>query len=138
MNVMTPFDPYHKWLGIPADQQPAGPRRLRGISEDENDPEVVREAALRQTAFVRQFSLGEHGEHAERILGELADARDSILSGKVESPTKPAVKPTPSPVEAIATPLVNVAAKSATVATKRLRAGIGLSGQPLPSRQRRC
>jgi hypothetical protein len=118
MNVMTPFDPYHKWLGIPPKEQPAGPRRLLGISEDENDPQVVREAALRQTAFVRQFSMGEHGEHADRILGELADARDSILSGKVESPTKSAVKPTPSPVETIATPLVNVAAKSATVATK--------------------
>ena len=106
---MTPFDPYHKWLGIPPKEQPARPRHLLGISEDENDPEVVREAALRQTAFVRQFSMGEHGEHAERILGELADARDSILSGKVESPTKSAVKPTPSPVETIATPLVKVA-----------------------------
>ena len=110
MNVMTPFDPYHKWLGIPPDEQPAGPHRLLGISEDENDPQVVREAALRQTAFVRQFSMGEHGEHAERILGELADARDSILNGKVESPTKPAVKPTPSPVETNAAPLVNESA----------------------------
>ena len=110
MNVMTAFDPYHKWLGIPPDQQPAGPRRLLGISADEDDPQVVREAALRQTAFVRQFSLGEHGEHAERILGELAEARDSILSGKVESPIKSAVKPTPSPVESIPTPLVNVTA----------------------------
>jgi hypothetical protein len=107
MNVMTAFDPYHKWLGIPPDQQPAGPRRLLGISEDENDPQVVRDAALRQTAFVRKFSMGEHGEHADRILSELADARDSILSVKVESPAKPAVKPTPSPVETIATPLVN-------------------------------
>ena len=115
---MAAFDPYHKWLGVPADQQPAGPHRLLGISEDENDPQVVREAALRQTAFVRKFSIGEHGEHAERILSELAEARDSILSGKVESPTKSAVKPTPSPVETIATPLVNVTAKSATVATK--------------------
>ena len=104
---MTSFDPYHKWLGIPPKEQPAGPRRLLGISDDENDPQVVREAALRQTAFVRQFSLGEHGEHAERILGELAEARDSILSGTLESPTKPAVTSTPSPVETIATPLVN-------------------------------
>jgi WD40 repeat protein len=108
---MPPFDPYHKWLGIPPDEQPAGPRRLLGISEDEIDPQVVREAALRQTAFVRPFSMGEHGEHADRILSELADARDSILSGKVESPAKSAVKPTPSPVETIATPLVNVTAK---------------------------
>ena len=54
--------------------------------------------------------MGEHGEHAERILSELAEARDSILSGKLESPTKSAVKPTPSPVETIATPLVNVTA----------------------------
>ena len=106
---MTPFDPYHKWLGIPPDQQPAGPGRLLGISDDENDPQVVREAALRQTAFVRTFSIGEHGEHAERILGELADARDSILSGKVESPTKPAVKPTPSLMDS---PLVNETAKA--------------------------
>jgi hypothetical protein len=85
----APFDPYHKWLGIPPKEQPAGPRGLLGISADEDDPQVVREAALRQTAFVRQFSMGEHGEHADRILGELADARDSILSGKVESHLQP-------------------------------------------------
>jgi hypothetical protein len=107
---MTPFDPYHKWLGIPPKEQPAGPHRLLGISEDENDPQVVREAALRQTAFVRPFSMGEHAEHADRILGELADARDSILCGMVESPTKSAVKATPSSAEFIATPLVNVTA----------------------------
>ena len=63
---MPDFDPYHRWLGIPPDEQPAGPHRLLGISPDENDPRVVQEAALRQTAFVRQFSLREHGEHAER------------------------------------------------------------------------
>jgi len=105
---MPDFDPYHRWLGIPSDEQPAGPRRLLGISADENDPQVVREAALRQTAFVRKFSIGEHGEQAERILGEIADARDSILSGKSESATKPAVKPSPTSVDTIVTPILNV------------------------------
>ena len=124
---MTSFDPYHKWLGIPPKEQPAGPRRLLGISEDENDPQVVREAALRQTAFVRQFSIGEHGEHAERILGELAEARDSILSGKIDSPTKAEIE-TPSPSE---TPIEPGVEKTAPAVAPTAQAPNSISKAPV-------
>ena len=39
------FDPYHKWLGIPPEQQPASHYRLLGIAEFESDADVIDTAA---------------------------------------------------------------------------------------------
>ncbi len=77
---MPDFDPYHKWLGIPPAEQPAGPHRLLGISADEKNLEVINEAALRQIAFVRQFTIGKHSARAGQLLGELVTALDSVLN----------------------------------------------------------
>ena len=38
------FDPYHRWLGIPPDEQPPHHYRLLGINAFETDPEVIRDA----------------------------------------------------------------------------------------------
>ena len=38
--MSTLFDPYHKWLGIPPDQQPAHHYRLLGIGLFESDADV--------------------------------------------------------------------------------------------------
>ena len=58
------FDPYHKWLGIPPDQQPASHYRLLGITEFESDLEVIETAAERQTGFLRTFQTGPDAELA--------------------------------------------------------------------------
>ncbi len=42
-----PFDPYHKWLGIPAKDQPANHYRLLGLDLFEADAEVIESAAMR-------------------------------------------------------------------------------------------
>jgi hypothetical protein len=91
---MAPFDPYHIWLEISPDEQPPTPHRLLGIAPDETDKEIIREAALQRNAFIRQFSLGEQGKIAERLLNEIAAARDNILAGNVQTAVE-----TPSPVE---------------------------------------
>jgi len=74
------FDPYHRWLGIPPEQQPASHYRLLGIAAFENDAEVIRDAAARQMAHVRTYHLGQHAELSQRILNELGIAKACLLN----------------------------------------------------------
>ena len=73
------FDPYHKWLGIAKEEQPPTHYRLLGINASEKDPEVIEEAAIRQTTHVRTNQLGPHAEHCTRLLNEIARARSTLL-----------------------------------------------------------
>ena len=68
------FDPYRKWLGIPEEHRPPTHYQLLGIAPDERDLEVIDAAVLRQSAYVRNFQAGKYGEHATRILNEIAAA----------------------------------------------------------------
>lgn len=69
------FDPYHRWLGIPAEEQPPHHYRLLGLALFEDDPDVIRDAAERQMAHVRGYALGRHAELSQRILNELGTAK---------------------------------------------------------------
>ena len=51
-------DPYHKWLGIPPEEQPANHYRLLGVPQFESDADVIETAAERQTGFLRTFQTG--------------------------------------------------------------------------------
>lgn len=73
------FDPYRKWLGIPEDQRPPNHYQLLGIAPDEQDAEVIEAAAVRQSAFVRNFQSGKYGNEATRLLTEIAAARICLL-----------------------------------------------------------
>lgn len=73
------FDPYRKWLGIPEDQRPPNHYQLLGIAPDEQDLEVIEAAAVRQSAFVRNFQSGKYGAEATRLLTEIAAARLCLL-----------------------------------------------------------
>ncbi len=72
------FDPYHKWLGIPRDQRPPTYYQMLGISPDEEDPEVIEEAALMRIAHVRNYQLGPHAEESSRLLRELGEASETL------------------------------------------------------------
>jgi WD40 repeat protein len=73
------FDPYHKWLGIPKGQRPPTFYQLLGVAADEQDPEVIEEAAIRQTTHVRAYQTGPHATDCTRILKEIATARLTLL-----------------------------------------------------------
>jgi hypothetical protein len=73
------FDPYHKWLGILPGRQAPTHYQLLGIAPAETDPDVIEEAAVRQTAHVRTYQLGPHGKEATRLLNEIAQARATLL-----------------------------------------------------------
>lgn len=73
------FDPYRKWLGIPAGQRPPNHYQLLGISADERDLDVINAAVLRQSAFVRNFQVGQYSAEATRVLNEIAAAKVCLL-----------------------------------------------------------
>jgi len=79
MNAASAFDPYHKWLGIAPNEQPANHYRLLGINLFESDPDVISHAADRQMAHVRSFQTGQNSEVSQRILNEIAAARVCLL-----------------------------------------------------------
>ncbi len=75
-----PFDPYHKWLGIPPAEQPPDYYRLLGITRFESDPDVISNAADQRMVYLQTFRTGQHVEAAERLLNEVSAARVCLLS----------------------------------------------------------
>lgn len=73
------FDPYRKWLQIPDGQRPPTYYQLLGISRDENDPQVIEEAALMRTGHIRNFQNSKHSTDCIRILNEIAEAQSVLL-----------------------------------------------------------
>ena len=82
---MAPFNPYHKWLGIPPEEQPVSYYRLLGIAPFEMDADVIETAAERQTLLLRTLQTGPNSELAERLLNEVSAARVSLLDGKAKA-----------------------------------------------------
>ena len=74
------FDPYYKWLGIPADIRPINHYQLLGLQVFENDPEVIAVAADRQMAHIKTFSAGQYSQQSQQLLDELARARIALLN----------------------------------------------------------
>lgn len=73
------FDPYHKWLGIPPEQQPPNHYRLLGIDLFEADPDVIDAAASQRVAYLKSVATGEHAHESQKLLGEIAAARRCLL-----------------------------------------------------------
>ena len=74
------FDPYHKWLGIPPEEQPPNHYRLLGIRELEDDPDVVQSAADQRMAHLRTYQTGRYADWSQRLLNEVAAAKICLLN----------------------------------------------------------
>ena len=74
------FDPYHKWLGIPAKDQPPNHYRLLGIELFETDGDVIDAAANKQMAYVQGCATGPHTALSQTLLNEIAAARLCLLT----------------------------------------------------------
>jgi len=74
------FDPYHKWLGIPPEEQPPHCYRLLGLKPFETDPDVIDVAADRQMAHLRTYQSGEKSALSQRLLNEVSTARVCLLN----------------------------------------------------------
>ncbi|HET6879638.1 MAG TPA: hypothetical protein VFI31_05775 [Pirellulales bacterium] len=79
------FDPYHKWLGIPAAEQPPNHYRLLAVALFEDDPEVIETAADQRMALLRTFQTGEHSPLSQKLLNELSAARLCLLTPEKKS-----------------------------------------------------
>lgn len=73
------FNPYHKWLGIPLEQQPADHYRLLGLERCENDPDVITHAADQRMMHLKTVQTGEHGPLSQLLLNEISTARSCLL-----------------------------------------------------------
>lgn len=82
---MEKFDAYHKWLGIPPEEQPPNHYRLLGVSQYEADPEVISSAANQRTVYLRQRAAGPQQELTKKLLDEVAAARNCLLDAKKKS-----------------------------------------------------
>ena len=80
---MTPaeaaFDPYLKWLGIRAKDQPPNHYRLLGIEVFEPDPDVIANAADARMMLIKTFQSGKHSELSQKLLNEVAAAKVCLL-----------------------------------------------------------
>lgn len=74
------FNPYHKWLGIPPEEQPANHYRLLGIAVFESDPDVIEAAADQRMAHLRNYQAGKHSELSQKLLNEVAAAKICLLN----------------------------------------------------------
>jgi hypothetical protein len=74
------FDPYHKWLGIPPEEQPPNHYRLLGITLFESDPDVISNAADQRMLLVKTFQAGKSSDISQKILNEIAAARLCLLN----------------------------------------------------------
>ncbi len=78
--MTAPFDPYHKWLGIPPKDQPPHHYRLLGIELLETDAEVIEAAANRLMAYLHEIASGDESGQSQKLLNEISAARICLLS----------------------------------------------------------
>ena len=64
---MPDFNAYHKWLGIPLEEQPPHYYRLLGIPLFEKDREVIIAALDQRQNFLKQKSVGPQGKLAAPV-----------------------------------------------------------------------
>ena len=74
------FDPYYQWLAIPPKDQPPNHYRLLGVELFEANPDVIENAADKQTVHLRTFQLSKYRDLAEKLLNEIAAARICLLN----------------------------------------------------------
>lgn len=77
---MPEFNAYHKWLGIPPEEQPPNYYRLLGVALFEKDRDVIISALDQRQVYLKQKSVGPRGELAEPLLEELHQARLCLLN----------------------------------------------------------
>lgn len=79
------FDPYHKWLGIRANERPITHYRLLGIAHLEEDPEVISNAADQRMATLKTYQAGKYSQLSQKLLNEVAKARVCLLNAERKS-----------------------------------------------------
>ncbi|MEK6233957.1 MAG: hypothetical protein N2C14_04535, partial [Planctomycetales bacterium] len=116
------FDPHYEWLGIRPEERPITHYRLLGIANQEDNLNVIQEAADRQMAHLKSHQAGKYSKQSQQLLNEVAKACQTLLQPESKkaydqqlksSSAKPAPsKPTPSEPAVQAAPLINTSGNS--------------------------
>jgi hypothetical protein len=95
------FDPYFKWLAIPPAEQPPNHYRLLGVPLFVDDPDVIDNAADQRMSHIRSFQTGKRSAESQRLLNEIAVARNCLLDPSKRHPydeqLRAELAPAPSP-----------------------------------------
>ena len=83
--MSEPFDPYHKWLAIPPQDQPPHHYRLLGIAEFEADADVIDTAANQRMSYLQDMAAGPHVAESQKLLNEISAARRCLLNAEARS-----------------------------------------------------
>jgi len=75
---MPAFDPYERWLGIKTNSRSLTLYRLLALEPFEDDPEVISNAAKRQSFHLRELDDSRH-ETREKVLDQIALAKAVLL-----------------------------------------------------------
>jgi len=117
--MLDTFDPYHKWLGIPPDEQPPNHYRLLGIAAFEADADVIDAAANQRMAYLQDMAVGPHVEHSQRLLNEISAARRCLLNPEAKSAYDAQLQATQQPVSEVPfVPIITTDAPAAAPTTR--------------------
>jgi len=141
---VVPFDPYLNWLGIAPHEQPPHFYRLLGIVLFESNPEVIDQAADRQSLRVGAYQSGPQGEMCQQLLSEIAMARfclsdpqqkaayDSQLNEALSQRGERAVAAPPPPAQILGNQQFNAPAPQFGSPTPQFGVQSPLLDAPLP------
>jgi hypothetical protein len=73
-------EPYHKWLDIPLEFCPPNHYVLLGVDDFSDDTSAIDAAAKSRTAALHQIAAGPDRKIVQRLLGEVAVARRTLLN----------------------------------------------------------
>ena len=65
--MLKRFDPYHAWLGIPAEEQPPNHYRLLGIPLFESNDDEIQNGLDQRIDHVKSFANGPHAAESQRL-----------------------------------------------------------------------
>jgi len=78
-------DIYQQWLEIPAEYCPPNHYALLGIDDFCDDTDVIDGAAKNRTAYLHQIAAGPNRKAVQRLMGEVAVARRTLLNSEARS-----------------------------------------------------
>ena len=84
--MASDFDPYHRWLGVPPEEQPPDHYRLLGVARFESDPEVISNASDQRMTHLRTFASGKNSADSQRMLNEISAATRNLLDASKKTP----------------------------------------------------
>ena len=104
MGGTSKFDPYHKWLGIPLDQQPANHYRLLGLRNFEHDADVIESAleTFRERAARAGVRIEQRIDCEGALRGDPEQLRRVVINRAISHQRRTAVERTARRARSIA------------------------------------